>query len=90
MALEHDHDSPLARAVRSIGSQSAFGRLLGKRQSVVHGWLREQRPLPAEYVLQVEKETGISRHDLRPDLYPLEDVPPVQKGDSGRLDGLRG
>lgn len=72
MALEHDSDSALAQAVRALGSQSAFGRLLGKRQSVIFGWLRDSRPLPAEHVLAVEEATGISRHDLRPDIYPRE------------------
>lgn len=74
MALEHQSDSPLCLAVREAGSQSAFGRLLGKRQSVIFGWLREGRPLPAEHVLAVEQATGISRHDLRPDIYPREDA----------------
>lgn len=72
MALEHLSDSSLAKAVRYAGSQSAFGRLIGKRQSVVFGWLRDNRPLPAEHVLAVEHATGISRHDLRPDIYPRE------------------
>ena len=74
MALEHQSDSALARAVRKAGSQTAFGNLLGKRQSVVHDWLRHGRPLPAEHVLAVEAATGISRHDLRPDIYPREDA----------------
>ncbi|SEI69110.1 DNA-binding transcriptional regulator YdaS, prophage-encoded, Cro superfamily [Sphingobium sp. AP50] len=74
MALEHDSDSALALAVRAAGSQSAFGRLLGKRQSVIFGWLRDDRPLPAEYVFTVEEATGISRHDLRPDIYPREEA----------------
>lgn len=30
------------------------------------------KPLPAELVLATERQTGISRHDLRPDLYPRE------------------
>lgn len=74
MALEHESDSALARAVRAAKSQSAFGRLIGKRQSVVSGWLRDGKHLPAEHVLTVERETGVSRHDLRPDLYPIEPV----------------
>jgi DNA-binding transcriptional regulator YdaS (Cro superfamily) len=28
--------------------------------------------VPAERVLDIEKITGISRHELRPDLYPTE------------------
>jgi DNA-binding transcriptional regulator YdaS (Cro superfamily) len=72
MALEHDLDSTLAAAVRAAGSQSAFGRLIGKRQSTVHEWLKTGACLPAEHVRTVEAELGISRHDLRPDLYPRE------------------
>jgi len=75
MALEHDSDSALARAIRLAGSQTAFGRLLGKRQSVVNDWLRFERPLPAEHVLAVETATGISRHELRPDIYPIDEPP---------------
>ena len=26
--------------------------------------------LPGEFVLSIERETGVSRHELRPDLYP--------------------
>lgn len=72
MALHDDQDSALARAIRAVGSQTAFGELLGKRQSVVSGWLLRETPLPAEFVLKVEAATGISRHELRPDIYPLE------------------
>lgn len=70
MALEHESDTALAKAVRVAGSQSAFGRILGKSQSTVREWLK--RELPAEFVLKVEAETGVSRHQLRPDLYPDE------------------
>lgn len=73
MALQYDSDSALALAVRKAGSQLAFGRAIGRRQSVVHDWLREGRPLPAELVLRVEFLFGISRHALRPDIYPIDD-----------------
>lgn len=74
MALEHESDSALARAVRVAKSQSAFGRLIGKPQSTISFWLSQRRALPGDYVLTVERQTGISRHDLRPDLYPREEV----------------
>ena len=32
------------------------------------------RRVPAERVLEVERLTGVSRHELRPDLYP----PPIE------------
>lgn len=68
MAIEHESDSALAEAVRKVGSQSAFGRLIKKRQSTVREWLIADR-LPGEYVLAIEAATGVSRHRLRPDVY---------------------
>jgi DNA-binding transcriptional regulator YdaS (Cro superfamily) len=72
MPLEHDSDSPLAKIVRRAGSQSAFARVIGTRQSTVHGWLRLNKPLPAELVATVERELGIPRHESRPDLFKPE------------------
>lgn len=60
----------LREAVSRIGSQSATGRLLGVTQAAVWGWLNEGKPLPAEHVLLVERETGIPKEVLRPDIYP--------------------
>lgn len=64
----------LERAVERIGSQSAFARFLGVSQPSVWAWLNQDKPLPAEFVLKTEAETGISRHELRPDIYPREDA----------------
>jgi DNA-binding transcriptional regulator YdaS (Cro superfamily) len=63
--------SPLELAVEKAGGQSALARLAGVTQPTVWVWLRDKKPLPAECVLKVEAETGISRHDLRPDIYPV-------------------
>jgi DNA-binding transcriptional regulator YdaS (Cro superfamily) len=75
VGLETRLDTPLADAIRVAGSQSAFGRMIGRPQSTIHGWLQKNLPLPAEHVLTVERHTGISRHRLRPDLYPIHDSP---------------
>lgn len=79
MGIESRLDTPLAHAVRKVGSQSAFGRLVGKSQTSVHELLRDGKPLWAESVLIVERETGISRHDLRPDIYPREESPSAEE-----------
>lgn len=60
------------RAIQTIGGQSAFGRLIGRPQSTVWEWVDRRKQIPAEFVLKVEAATGISRHELRPDIYPLE------------------
>jgi DNA-binding transcriptional regulator YdaS (Cro superfamily) len=75
----------LEQAIRVIGSQSATGRLLGVSQAAVWRWLHNSKVLPAEFVLKVERATGISRHDLRPDVYgpapcviSSDDIGPMQ------------
>ena len=87
MTLHELNDSALARAVRAVGTQTAFGVLIGKRQSVINDWLRQDKELPAEYVFTVEAATGISRHDLRPDIYPREEGPAAPAAGNDALAG---
>lgn len=72
MSLESQLNTPLARAVRLAGGQSALGRIIGRRQSSVRYWLENGLPVPAEHVLAIEAQTGVSRRELRPDVYPVE------------------
>lgn len=64
----------LKAAVDHMGGQSATARLLKVSQAAVWKWLDEGKMLPAEHVLTIEAATQISRHDLRPDIYPRESV----------------
>lgn len=57
------------RAVEAAGGQKALAAMVGVRYQAVQKWLRSGR-VPAERVLTIEAQTGISRHELRPDLYP--------------------
>jgi DNA-binding transcriptional regulator YdaS (Cro superfamily) len=59
-----------------------MARLLGIAQPSVWYWLHKAKPLPAEHVLTVEAATGISRHDLRPDIYPRDLAPVALAADS--------
>lgn len=65
----------LQRAVDIIGGQTALARVLSTpdrpiRQGHVWAWLnRDNGALPPEFVLTVERLTGVSRHDLRPDVF---------------------
>ncbi len=72
MGIEATLKTPLAEAVRKVGSQSAFARLVGKSQASVHGLLRDGKDLWPENVLAVEAATGVSKHRLRPDVYGPE------------------
>jgi DNA-binding transcriptional regulator YdaS (Cro superfamily) len=60
----------LNAAVEAAGSQSQFARDMGTHQPMVWRWLNQSKQLPAEYVLTAERLYGVSRHDLRPDIYP--------------------
>lgn len=67
----------LKDAVDAAGSQSEFARICGVGQPAVWKWLNSGKHLPAEHVLAVEAATGVSRHSLRPDIYPRELLVPA-------------
>lgn len=64
-----EHVAPL-RAYRGRAKLTLeqLGDSLNVDKSTVMRW--ELRRVPAERVLQIERATGVSRHELRPDLYP--------------------
>lgn len=62
----------LQQAVKAAGSQSALARTVGISHTAIWKWVQVSKRVPPEYVLRVEAATGVSRHDLRPDIYPLE------------------
>ncbi|GAB7553144.1 hypothetical protein NRB_26500 [Novosphingobium sp. 11B] len=49
-----------------------MARDLGVTQPKVWRWINQSKQLPAEYVLLAERLYGVSRHFLRPDIYPVE------------------
>jgi DNA-binding transcriptional regulator YdaS (Cro superfamily) len=62
----------LKAAIAKAGNQSRFAEAIGTSQQLVSYWVAKGKPLPAELVLATEAKLGISRHILRPDLYPIE------------------
>jgi DNA-binding transcriptional regulator YdaS (Cro superfamily) len=63
----------LREAIKIAGSQNALATALGISQAHIWNWLnRDKLVPPAKYVLDIERVTGVSRHRLRPDLYPDE------------------
>jgi DNA-binding transcriptional regulator YdaS (Cro superfamily) len=68
----------LIKAIAAAGGQSALARGISKstgrtiRQGHIWSWLYRTQIVPAEYVIAIESITGVSRHDLRPDIYPHE------------------
>jgi DNA-binding transcriptional regulator YdaS (Cro superfamily) len=65
----------LRRACEAAGGQKPLADQIGTTQSQVWYWLeRSKKGVPGEFVLPIERATGVSRHELRPDLYPLEEA----------------
>jgi DNA-binding transcriptional regulator YdaS (Cro superfamily) len=63
----------IERAAQLVGGQSALARKLGCTPQAVSKMCSTGR-VPAERVLPVEAATEgrVTRHELRPDLYPAE------------------
>ncbi|MDT4808392.1 putative antitoxin of bacterial toxin-antitoxin system, YdaS/YdaT [compost metagenome] len=66
-------ENAATRAAAAAGGQSALARSLGCTPQAVQRMCATGR-VPAERVLQIEAATGgeVTRHELRPDLYPIE------------------
>lgn len=72
--------SPLKSYRRRNGlTQTALGKHFGKVGSTIMRWERGLVPVPPEKVLEIERLTGISRYDLRPDIYG----PPLSTNTAG-------
>lgn len=61
------NENPLEKAVSKVGVYR-LAMAIGVKHPTIHSWLRAGR-VPAERVLAVEAATGVSRYDLRPDVY---------------------
>jgi DNA-binding transcriptional regulator YdaS (Cro superfamily) len=62
----------LLRACEKAGGQKPLAERIGTTQSQVWYWLeRSKKGVPAEFVIPIETATGVPRHELRGDLYPL-------------------
>lgn len=62
-------------AASKSGGIVALARELGIRHTALYSWKR----IPAERVLDIERITGISRHELRPDIFgPAHEKEPAQ------------
>ena len=63
--------SPMNLAISAAGNGSRLARQLGVSHVSIVKWLKRGSP-PAGRCLAIEEATGISRYQLRPDIYGVE------------------
>lgn len=61
----------LNKAIAHFGTRKALAEAIGVHPMAVTQWGKRQR-VPAERAVEIEKASGgaVTRHDLRPDLWP--------------------
>lgn len=64
--------TPIQQAVEIAGGQASLARMLGVSGSFVSQLVAGHRPVPAKKCAAIEKATGITREELRPDIFGEE------------------
>ncbi|USI74614.1 transcriptional regulator [Sphingomonas morindae] len=59
----------LEAAARAAGSWTGLAAICGCTPGNLSQLKKRRSPLPGHYVLKVEAATGVSRYDLRPDIF---------------------
>jgi DNA-binding transcriptional regulator YdaS (Cro superfamily) len=57
----------LTKAIKAAGSIAKLARMIGIRPQAISQW----DTVPYNRVIAIERFTGVSCHELRPDLYPM-------------------
>lgn len=74
--------SALDKAIRIAGNASKLAERLGISSMAVSHWKnRYKGVIPSDHVLPIFNMTGVTPHELRPDLYPnpTDGLPPEQQ-----------
>jgi DNA-binding transcriptional regulator YdaS (Cro superfamily) len=69
MSRRKPKDAGLAAAIAVVGKAFKLAEQIGVTPQAVASW----KKVPWYRVLEIERITGVSRHVLRPDIYPTED-----------------
>jgi len=62
----------LRKAIAKSGGQVKLASAINTSQQNISNWLKSGK-VAADKVIPIERETGVSRHELRPDIFPPED-----------------
>lgn len=64
----NSEDAPLERAIQAVGGLIPLAKQLNVTPQAVSAW--RARQVPVMRVLDIERLSGVPRHELRPDIYP--------------------
>ncbi|BBJ59174.1 hypothetical protein EAS17NKHM_025700 [Enterobacter asburiae] len=81
--------SGLKKAIKCAGGQAQLARDIGLSRSSVNRWIHKfNGRVPPDHLIQIYQLTGVTPHELRPDLHPTpmsgipENATPPTKGKS--------
>ena len=63
-------NSGVLKAVEVVGGQEQLAQKLGVKQPMIHHYI--YRNCPAERAVQIEEMTGVTREEIRPDLFLIK------------------
>lgn len=60
----------LISACEKVGGQASLARMLNVKPPTVNQWIKDERPVPAERCIEIERATGgaVRCEELRPDI----------------------
>ena len=72
MTDDNLHKTPLERAIQKAGSEAKLAAKIGYSQAAVNKAKHGINPIAAEMAVKIELALDgyVSRHELRPDLFP--------------------
>lgn len=82
MSEYHTRYEALAAVRACFKTEQEMAAYFEVSQPTVWRWLNQSKQLPPQHVLAAEAKSGVSRHFLRPDIYPVEvpHAPPAWQG----------
>ena len=64
----------IAHACSSVGGLATLARAIGRPEETVSDWVNGNTLVDPDLVVEIERITGVSRHELRPDLSRIFNV----------------
>ena len=61
--------NPVCVAVEKAGGQAALALAIGVSPQLVWQWVNGRRPVAPRHCIPIETATGVTRYELRPDVF---------------------